>query len=232
MNDAIIRKLSEYLEARRELEGGLYLNDEVVSGLKQAVDAAGIDLESLEEYGKRVSGCVKCSLGKTRTKLVFGKGNPRARLVFIGEAPGRDEDLQGIPFVGRAGKLLDELLEESGFSWDEAYICNILKCRPPGNRDPLAEEIELCEPYLRRQLEIIDPAVIVALGRIAAQTLLKTGATLGNLRKNPHKYRNVPLFITYHPAFILRNNNYREQLVNDLKRFREYFTTGKFSAAK
>ncbi|MBC8278858.1 MAG: uracil-DNA glycosylase [FCB group bacterium] len=227
-NSDMFKKLSDYMEARRELEGGLYLSDEVVQELKRAVDGAGLIIESLEEYGNRISGCVKCDLGKTRTKFVFGKGNPQARLVFIGEAPGRDEDLQGLPFVGRAGKLLDELLEESGFSWDEVYICNILKCRPPENRDPRPEEIELCEPYLWRQLEMIDPEIMVALGRVAAQTLLRSDATLGNLRKTAHKYRDVPLFVTYHPAFILRNNNFRSVLVEDLKRFRQYFLTGDF----
>jgi len=215
-NSAVFKKLSDYMEARRELEGGLYISDEVVQELKQTADRAGLIFESLEKFGKRISGCVKCKLAKTRTKFVFGKGNHQARLVFIGEAPGRDEDLQGVPFVGRAGKLLDELLEESGFSWDEVYICNILKCRPPENRDPRPEEIELCEPYLWRQLEIIGPEIMVALGRVAAQTLLRSDATLGNLRKTPHKYRDVPLFITYHPAFILRNKNFRSVLVSSI----------------
>ncbi|MBC8204568.1 uracil-DNA glycosylase [bacterium] len=166
---------------------------------------------------------MKCPLGKTRTNFVFGTGNPHADIVFIGEAPGRDEDLQGEPFVGRAGQLLNKMLPQYGLKRSDIYICNILKCRPPGNRDPLPLEIELCEPYLWKQLEIIKPQILVSLGRIAAQTLLKTDAPLAKLRNNMHQYRNTPFFITYHPAALLRNNSLIDSAYQDLAKIKEYY---------
>ena len=219
----IADRFSDYLQARRELEGGLYLDDEIKSALAENVN-------TLESFGIKISGCRKCELGGTRTKFVFGKGNPDSEVVFIGEAPGQDEDLQGIPFVGRAGKLLDEILAGLEFTDKEIYICNILKCRPPKNRDPLPDEIEKCEPYLWKQLELIRPKIIVALGRIAAQTLLQSKQSLSNLKKTVHNYRGIPLFLTYHPAFILRNNNYRSNLEEDLRKVRNFFLTGKFES--
>ena len=174
-NSGIKDEIFAYLNARCELEGGLYLSEDIISGL------SGTKRE-LANYRDSISGCVKCEIGKTRTKFVFGDGNPDAGIIFIGEAPGRDEDLQGVPFIGRAGKLLDEILSGFGFTRKEVYICNILKCRPPGNRDPNSEEIENCEPHLLRQLEIISPSMMVAVGRIAAQTLLKTDTPIGKMR--------------------------------------------------
>lgn len=224
----IWKEIGKYLEARRELEGGLYLEDDIVKEFHRAASKSGVQFESLEEFGKRISSCQKCSLGKSRIHFVFGKGNPHARVVFIGEAPGRDEDMQGFPFVGRAGKLLDEVLESSGFTQNEIYICNILKCRPPENRDPKPEEIQQCEPYLWKQLEIINPAMMVALGRVAAQTLLKIDTPIGKMKKTVYQYRGKPLFVTYHPAYILRNMNNRGELEEDMLKIRRYFETGKF----
>lgn len=161
--------------------------------------------ESLEDIRNELGNCALCSLGGTRTNLVFGVGNPAARLVFVGEAPGRDEDLQGIPFVGRAGELLTSMIQRMGFKRDEVYICNVLKCRPPDNRNPLPDEIEMCHPFLLRQLKAIGPIVIVALGTFAAQTLLETREPISKLRGRFHDYHGIPLMPTFHPSFLLRN---------------------------
>ncbi|MBN2184809.1 MAG: uracil-DNA glycosylase [Candidatus Krumholzibacteriota bacterium] len=179
--------------------------------------SGGSDLDSLE---KAVTGCRRCELYRTRNNTVFGAGNRAASIVFIGEAPGRDEDLQGIPFVGRAGKLLDKILEAIGFSRDDIYIANILKCRPPGNRDPKEEEVEACERYLAAQLKSIDPVLICALGRVAAQNLLKTKASLKVLRESEHYYNGIRVVATYHPAALLRNPAYKRPTWEDMKLLR------------
>ncbi len=166
----------------------------------------------------RVQACTLCGLCETRTQTVFGTGYRQADWLFIGEAPGAQEDRQGEPFVGQAGKLLNNMLHAIGLTRaDEPsenketlgkqaiYIANVLKCRPPGNRDPLPEEVAQCEPYLQRQLALIRPKLIIALGRIAAQSLLKTKATISSLRGQVHHYEGIPLIVTYHPAYLLRN---------------------------
>jgi len=147
------------------------------------IDAQWRESGSLQELDSRISGCLKCSLGSTRKKFVFGVGNPKAKLVLIGEAPGADEDEQGEPFVGRAGQLLNKILVAVQLRREDVFICNILKCRPPNNRDPLPGEVESCEPFLKKQLGIINPKLILCLGRIAGQTLLKTNATLSIPRR-------------------------------------------------
>jgi len=149
--------------------------------------------------------CRLCALAETRKNVVFGAGNPDADIVFIGEAPGADEDRQGLPFVGRAGKLLTKMIAYMGLTREDVYIANILKCRPPGNRDPLPSEVACCIEYLYRQLDVIAPKVIVALGRVAAHTLLETTAALKALRGKVHDYRGISLVVTYHPAYLLRN---------------------------
>ncbi|MCK4537953.1 MAG: uracil-DNA glycosylase [Candidatus Krumholzibacteria bacterium] len=164
-----------------------------------------------------VAGCERCSLSSTRTNTVFGDGNPRARIVFVGEAPGRDEDLQGVPFVGRSGKLLDKILAAIGFTREDVFIANILKCRPPNNRDPQDVEVVACEEYLARQLQLIDPVVICALGRVAGQTLLKTKESLRVLREGIHHYNGIRLIVTYHPAALLRNPNFKRPTWEDMK---------------
>lgn len=213
---SIKEKFARYLEARRELEGGLYLQDETVKLLQEV-------FETLEAFGRRISGCQKCPLGKSRTNFVFGTGHSKAKMVMVGEAPGREEDLQGEPFVGRAGKLLDEILLSFGFRREEIYICNILKCRPPDNRDPSPEEITACEPYLWQQLELIKPRMIVALGRVAAQTMLKTTTPIGKMRTNTYLYQSIPFFVIYHPAAVLRNPGYRSAIDEDMKKIRAFY---------
>jgi DNA polymerase len=165
--------------------------------------------------------CVKCPLGLTRTKFVFGTGNPAATLMIVGEAPGADEDAQGEPFVGRAGQLLNKILEAIGFKREDVYICNILKCRPPGNRKPLPEEVDLCIPYLRRQIALVKPRVILALGLTAAENLLGTTESLGRLRGRIMQYEGTPLMVTYHPAALLRNPNWKRPTWEDVQAVRK-----------
>ena len=176
---------------------------------------------SLDVFNEAICQCQKCPLGKTRDKFVFGVGDPNADLVLVGEAPGADEDRQGEPFVGRAGKLLDKILEAVELKRGErVYIGNILKCRPPNNRDPLPNEVECCEPHLVKQLQLIRPKIIVALGRIAAQTLLRTKDSLTSLRERVHDYHGIPLIVTYHPAALLRNPNWKRPTWDDVQKMK------------
>lgn len=162
--------------------------------------------QKLNLISQEVAQCTKCPIHEDRTHTVFGTGNPQAKLVFVGEAPGAEEDRQGLPFVGRAGQLLTDIIVKGmKMHREDVYICNVLKCRPPNNRDPNPIEVLNCEPYLLRQLELIRPKVICALGRISAQTLLKTTASLNELRGKWHNYHGIPLRVTYHPAYLLRN---------------------------
>ncbi len=165
-----------------------------------------------------VRGCTKCALHKTRTQTVFGVGNPKAEWLFVGEAPGADEDRQGEPFVGRAGQLLNAMLFAMGLKREEVYIANVLKCRPPGNRDPQPDEVEQCEPYLLRQIAHIQPKLIVALGRHAAHSLLKTELPLARLRGQKLSYHGTPLIVTYHPAYLLRTPSDKRKAWEDLVR--------------
>lgn len=177
----------------------------------------------LQNFQREIENCQKCPLWKTRTKFVFGTGNESAGIMFIGEAPGRDEDLQGIPFVGRAGQLLNKLLEHVQLKRSDVYIANILKSRPPNNRDPLPEEVEQCIPYLHRQIEIIRPKLLVALGRVAAQNLLNNQITLTNMRNKMWSYRDIPMIVTFHPAYILRNNSMLDSAIEDMKSIVDYY---------
>ena len=175
------------------------------------------DSLTLDSFREQICKCVKCPLGRTRIKFVFGVGDPHADLVFVGEAPGRDEDLQGEPFVGRAGQLLDKILAAIKRSRDEVYICNILKCRPPDNRTPNQNEIESCMPFLERQLNIIKPKLIVALGATSAHALLKVKTPLGKLRSQKWKWQNFDLVVTYHPAALLRNPAFKRPAWEDFQ---------------
>jgi uracil-DNA glycosylase len=179
--------------------------------------------DTLEDLQEAVTNCLRCSLGESRTHFVFGSGNPHAHIMFIGEAPGAEEDLQGLPFVGRAGQLLTKMIESIKLRREEVYITNVLKCRPPGNRDPLPAEIEKCEPVLIRQIEIIRPKIICALGRIAGKTLLRSNASLGALRGKVHDYHGVKLVVTYHPAALLRNPEWKRPTWEDLKFLRREY---------
>ena len=161
--------------------------------------------------------CQRCKLAPLRTKLVFGVGNPNAHLVFVGEAPGADEDAQGEPFVGKAGQLLTKMIEAMGYRREDVYICNILKCRPPGNRNPEPDEIEKCEPFLKAQLAALRPHVIVALGKFAAQCLLRDETPISRLRGTFRSYEGIPLMPTFHPAYLLRDPSKKKEAWEDLK---------------
>ncbi|MDO9516309.1 MAG: uracil-DNA glycosylase [Syntrophales bacterium] len=172
---------------------------------------------TLEDIREELGDCTRCKLHGGRLNIVFGEGNTRADLVFVGEAPGRDEDRQGRPFVGRAGQLLTDIIKAMGLTRDEVYICNILKCRPPENRNPESDEIAACEPFLVKQLQSIQPRVICALGKFAAQTLLKTDTAISVLRGRFHSYHGIQLMPTYHPAYLLRNPGAKKQVWEDVQ---------------
>jgi uracil-DNA glycosylase family 4 len=182
--------------------------------VQEMADVATMDWVLLQ---KTVQSCTRCVLHETRTQTVFGVGSQTARWVFVGEAPGADEDRQGEPFVGRAGQLLNAMLQAIGLRREQVYIANVLKCRPPNNRDPRPEEVEQCEPYLLRQIELIQPAIVVALGRHAVHSLLKTDQALGRLRGTTHDYHGTPLVVTYHPAYLLRSPGDKRKAWEDLK---------------
>lgn len=178
---------------------------------------------SLEELFERIHTCTKCPLGLSRTKFVFGTGNPHAEILFIGEAPGRDEDLSGIPFVGRAGQLLDKMLAAIDLKREDVYIANILKCRPPENRDPLPEESDACLPHLAEQIRLIAPKFICSLGRIAAQILLDTKVPLSKMRGHFYDVGGAKMLVTFHPAALLRNPNFKRDAWEDLQLLRRTY---------
>ena len=194
------------------LSGGT--SQKVAGEYKEAV------FTNVKEHYDAICECQNCPLGRTRNKFVYGVGNPNADVMFIGEAPGAEEDRRGEPFVGRAGQLLDKILIAIGFSRDQVYIANILKCRPPGNRDPLPEEMDQCFGYLREQIRIIQPKLLCALGRVAAQALLKTKTPLGKLRGTWHEFEGVPLLVTYHPAALLRFPAYKKDTWEDVQKLK------------
>jgi len=185
--------------------------------------AAAGPVRTLEEVRADLGDCTRCKLCKGRTNIVFGVGNPKAELVFVGEGPGADEDAQGIPFVGKAGQLLTKMIEAMGFTRDEVYICNVVKCRPPGNRNPEPDEIEACEPFLKAQLAAIHPKVIVALGKFAAQTLSRDSTPITRLRGNWRSYEGIPLMPTFHPAYLLRSPGEKKLAWADLKQVMKMF---------
>ena len=188
------------------------------------ISAPEVDLAGLEysELAAVAESCQRCRLAKGRTQVVFSDGNPQARLMVVGEAPGANEDRTGVPFVGQAGKFLDLLLAAVDLSRkDSVYICNVLKCRPPGNRDPMADEIELCSPFLKRQIALVAPEVILAVGTFAAQLLTGTNRPLGKLRGSVYAYEDVPLVVTYHPAALLRNAGWIRSTWDDLQLLRQ-----------
>jgi len=178
---------------------------------------------TMPELYTTISSCLQCPLGATRTNFVFGSGNENADLMIVGEAPGADEDEQGLPFVGRAGQLLTKILEAVKFSRDEVYICNILKCRPPNNRKPLAAETDECEPYLLKQIELVRPRYILALGLTAANTLLKNKESMSALRGRIHDYHGINMMVTYHPAALLRNPEWKKFAWEDVQHLRKLY---------
>jgi len=183
----------------------------------QGLPANVVGQESLDAIRLDLGDCRRCGLAASRTKLVYGVGNSNARLVLVGEAPGREEDLRGEPFVGEAGRLLDRILHAMGMQREDVYICNVLKCRPPNNRDPLPEEVATCEAFLNRQIAAIRPQVIVGLGRFAVHSLLKTRVPISQLRGEWQNYQGIPMMPTYHPAYLLRNPEGKREVWEDMK---------------
>ncbi len=173
---------------------------------------------NLEAIRKELGDCKRCQLSQGRTNIVFGVGNPKADLVIVGEAPGRDEDAQGEPFVGRAGKLLTDIIGAIGLARTDVYICNVIKCRPPNNRPPEPGEIEKCSPFMQAQIAAIAPKMICTLGKFATQTLLQTETPISALRGNFHTYQGIPLMPTYHPAYLLRNPAAKKEVWEDMKK--------------
>ena len=178
-------------------------------------------LQGLDDLKIEVEQCRRCSLARTRSSIVFARGNPMADLVFVGEAPGLEEDRQGLPFVGEAGALLDRILFAMGLSADDVYICNLIKCRPPGNRNPEAEEVAACRVYLERQLTLLKPEVIVTLGRFAAQSLLDVVTPVSRLRGNWYQYQGVDVLPTFHPAYLLRKPADKKHVWEDMKKVKQ-----------
>ena len=189
----------------------------VGAGEAELIPSAIEKLDTLDEIARKVHKCTRCPLYETATKGVPGEGNPKAQMVCVGEAPGAKEDETGRPFVGQAGQLLTKILGAIDLTREEVFICNVLKHRPPGNRNPRPDEVEACSPYLIRQLELIKPKVIVAFGTFAAQTLLNTKTPIGQLRGLVHKYHGIPLVVTYHPAALLRNPGWKRPTWEDVK---------------
>ncbi|MBI4531730.1 MAG: uracil-DNA glycosylase [Candidatus Latescibacteria bacterium] len=178
---------------------------------------------SLEELASALNDCARCRLHESRTRIVFGDGDPHAKLVIVGEAPGVHEDEQGIPFVGRAGQLLNKILEAIEIKREEVYICNLVKCRPPENRTPLTDEIETCNPFLTAQLNLINPKIICAMGTPATQTLLRTKKGITELRGRFHDLNGIPVMPTYHPAYLLRNPAKKRECWEDMKLVRDRY---------
>ncbi|MBX7098102.1 MAG: uracil-DNA glycosylase [Myxococcaceae bacterium] len=183
----------------------------------QAPESAEVPVRTLDEIRLELGDCKRCKLCQGRTQIVFGAGNPKASLVFVGEGPGADEDAQGIPFVGKAGQLLTKMIEAMKFRRDEVYICNVVKCRPPGNRNPEPEEIAACEPFLKAQLASLKPQVIVGLGKFAVQTLLREETAISRLRGQWREYQGIPLMPTFHPAYLLRTPEDKKLVWADLQ---------------
>lgn len=226
--------LIRYLRQRAELgEREVILERQRASQLLERLYGAGAAgparpataaaANAFEALRAEVLGCSRCRLAEGRTTVVFGEGDAEADLLVVGEAPGYEEDRSGRPFVGPAGQLLDKMLAAIGFRRDEVFICNVLKCRPPRNRDPVADEVASCRPYLRRQVELIQPKVICAFGRFAAQTLLDTELSLNRLRGVTHEFMGVPVVVSYHPAALLRNASWKRPAWEDLQALRRVY---------
>jgi DNA polymerase len=221
-----LNNMARFIEQEIELYGNdfcMTLTDAEMLSSPQDEPSAWQDASSLEDMEQAINSCQNCALGQSRQRFVFGAGNPAADIVFIGEAPGADEDRIGQPFVGKAGELLTRILAAIDLKRQDVYICNILKCRPPHNRDPLPEEIATCKPYLLKQLQLLQPKAIVCLGRISAQVLLETTESLSKLRNRWFSFAGAQLLVTYHPAALLRNPAYKRETWEDMKRLRQFY---------
>ena len=216
-----------HLQLYKDL-GARYLSVRAESGRSRQLSSAEQEIipgETLESILADIGNCRKCKLAPSRKNLVFGSGNPQAALMFVGEAPGADEDEQGLPFVGRAGRLLTQIIESIELRREDVYICNILKCRPPDNRNPATDEIAACEGFLFRQIAAVAPKVIVALGAFGAQTLLRTTEAIGKLRGRLMDYRGVKLMATYHPSYLLRSPLEKRKVWEDMRIVRKCLRT-------
>jgi len=214
----IIESLKSYMEFEKESGVREYFFN--MAPASQA-SCPRTNAQTLEELKKEVDSCKSCDLSRTRTNVVFGSGNPKAKLMFIGEAPGRDEDIQGLPFVGRAGQLLTKIIEAMGLKRQDVYIANILKCRPPNNRAPLPTEILACADNVKRQVEMKNPKVICTLGKFASQTLLKTETPITALRGTFQLYDGIKVMPTFHPAYLLRNPQDKRLVWEDMKKIKK-----------
>jgi len=233
---ALITSLRRHLQ-RRERAGIRILPNEqpdkmiqpMVAGGRQRLVSADADpfaepvatlsARNLDELRAEIGDCRRCRLCAGRSHIVFGVGNPRARLMFVGEGPGRDEDLQGEPFVGRAGQLLTDIITKGmGLKREDVYIANVVKCRPPENRNPEPDEVAACEPFLKKQIDLVRPEVIVGLGKFAVQTLLQSKTPISKLRGNWHRYHGIKLMPTFHPAYLLRNPADKKLVWEDIKK--------------
>lgn len=222
--DGIIAAVKSYIELEKESGIDEYMFASVLKNRSLQANPVRHPIVSpitLDALKKEVSGCKSCGLYKTRLTVVFGAGDPKAKLMFIGEAPGHDEDVQGLPFVGRAGQLLTKIIEAMGYKREDVYIANILKCRPPDNRAPLPAEILACADNVKRQVEIIRPKVICTLGKFASQTLLKTETPITALRGKFCEYNGVKVMPTFHPAYLLRNPQDKTLVWEDMKNIKK-----------
>jgi DNA polymerase len=203
--------------------GGVSCSDKTLATMERWVQGGHLEekppgAENLEDLRSDLGECTRCGLSAGRTHIVFGEGDPSARLVFVGEAPGFDEDRSGRPFVGAAGQLLTKIITAMTLDREQVYICNVIKCRPPGNRNPQPEEINACKPFLERQIRILEPEVICTLGSFAAQTLLDTANPISRLRGRFYDYRGIRLMPTFHPAYLLRNPARKREVWDDMKK--------------
>jgi uracil-DNA glycosylase family 4 len=220
--DEVMNDLKSYLEYLK----GMGITSLPSSGTKSE-EPRPPQILSLEEIQKELGDCKRCKLYRTRRTIVFGEGNEKATLMFIGEGPGYDEDVQGRPFVGRAGQLLTKIIQSINIQREEVYIANIIKCRPPQNRNPEPDEIQSCNPFLMKQIRAIQPKIICALGTFSAQTLLKTDAKISALRGKFYDFEGIKVIPTYHPAFLLRNPERKKEVWEDMKKIAEWLNNNR-----
>src|SRR5690242_9529899 len=211
----VVGELRAWLSCAQE--SGLSNLAQKTPAVPAAAEETPVKLNLLDQVREELGECTRCKLHKGRKNIVFGVGNPRARLMFVGEAPGEDEDIQGFPFVGKAGQLLTRMIEAMGLRRDDVYICNTVKCRPPNNRNPEPDEMLACEPFLKGQLGAVKPEVIVTLGKFAAQSLLRDSTPITRLRGQWREYGGIPLMPTFHPAYLLRSPQEKGKVWEDLK---------------
>jgi len=225
----LLDHIKNYIKYQQQLYGNVLYSDYIPTGHKPNEQSHLSAEQQLSQLYEQINLCSKCQLSRSRHKLVFGAGNPHAAIMLIGEAPGQDEDAQGKPFVGAAGQLLTKILAAINLTRDEVFITNIIKCRPPQNRDPLPDEQEACISILQRQIEIIRPKFILLLGRIAAQALLKTTDSIQKLRGRVHSFKDAKVIVTYHPAALLRDQQLKRPTWEDVQLLQKLYQQDKSS---